>query len=151
MVATSHARRGRRSAVRSTRGAHFPQSYCMVPAQAHNLAAANPAKLKELLAIFEEEAKKSNVYPLDSTFAQRGDLFLRPSLTRGHTVFIYFPGTFRVPEVTTPDIKNRDFTTSRSPDGRACSIGMANNLPSSPLALRCARPPRSKIPSRPAR
>ena len=65
--------------------------------------------MKELQAIFEKEAEKYNVYPLDSTFAERGDLSLRPSLTRGRTVFTYYPGTFRVPEGTTPDIKNKDF------------------------------------------
>jgi arylsulfatase len=77
--------------------------------QSNNLAESNPEKLKELQAIFEKEAEKYSVYPLDSTFAERGDLSLRPSLTRGRSVFTYYPGTFRVPEGTTPDIKNKDF------------------------------------------
>ena len=38
-------------------------------------------KLKELQDIFDEEAKKYNVYPLDTSFAERGDVTLRPSLT----------------------------------------------------------------------
>jgi arylsulfatase A-like enzyme len=37
--------------------------------QANNLAEKNPAKLKELQAAFDVEAKKYNVYPLDSSFA----------------------------------------------------------------------------------
>ncbi len=36
-----------------------------------NLAAQNPAKLKELQAVFDLEAKKYNVYPLDSSLAER--------------------------------------------------------------------------------
>src|ERR1035441_4420449 len=39
--------------------------------QANNLAAQNPAKLKELQGVFEREARKYNVYPLDSDLAGR--------------------------------------------------------------------------------
>jgi arylsulfatase len=41
--------------------------------QSNNLADRNPAKLKELQDAFDVEAKKYNVYPLDSTFASRAD------------------------------------------------------------------------------
>ena len=33
--------------------------------QANNLAAQNPEKLKELQAVFEKEAKRNNVLPID--------------------------------------------------------------------------------------
>src|SRR5262249_3371473 len=36
--------------------------------QANDLASANPDKLKELQALFDVEARKYNVYPLDSSF-----------------------------------------------------------------------------------
>jgi arylsulfatase A-like enzyme len=39
--------------------------------QANNLAANNPAKLKELQGVFDAEARKYNVYPLDSLMAER--------------------------------------------------------------------------------
>jgi arylsulfatase len=78
--------------------------------QANNLAAQNPAKLKELQALFDQEAKKYHVYPLDATFAERADVSIRPSLTRGRTSFTYYPGTIRVPEGSAPDTKNRSFT-----------------------------------------
>ena len=78
--------------------------------QANNLAAANPAKLKELQAVFDAEAKKYNVYPLDATFAERADTSLRPSLTRGRSTFTYYPGTIRIPEGTAPDTKNKSWT-----------------------------------------
>ena len=78
--------------------------------QANDLAAKNPAKLKELQAVFEAEARKYPVYPLDASFAERADVRLRPSLTRGRSTFTYYPGTIRVPEGTAPDTKNKDFS-----------------------------------------
>jgi arylsulfatase A-like enzyme len=59
--------------------------------QANNLAAKHPQKLKELQALFDREAKKFNVYPLDSRLGERGDVAIRPSLTRGRDVFTYYP------------------------------------------------------------
>jgi Sulfatase len=80
--------------------------------QANDLAAQNPAKLKELQGVFDREAKKYNVYPLDATFAERADVSIRPSLTRGRSTFTYFPGTIRVPEGAAPDTKNRSYTVT---------------------------------------
>jgi arylsulfatase len=80
--------------------------------QANNLATQNPAKLKELQAAFEREAKKYNVYPLDSSLAERADVRLRPSLTRGRSTFTYYPGTIRIPEGAAPDMKNKSFTVT---------------------------------------
>jgi arylsulfatase len=80
--------------------------------QANDVAAQNPAKLQELQAIFDGEAKKYNVYPLQTSFADRADPAIRPSLTRGRTVFTYFSGAVRIPEGTTPDVKNRSYSVS---------------------------------------
>src|SRR5262249_14881804 len=60
--------------------------------QANNLADKYPDKLKELQDTFDIEAKKYNVYPLDSSFASRIDPEIRPSLTRGRNEFTYYPG-----------------------------------------------------------
>jgi arylsulfatase len=84
--------------------------------QANNLAAQNPAKLKELQAVFDREAKKYNVYPLDSSFAERADVSIRPSLTRGRNTFTFYPGTIRIPEGTAPDMKNKSFTITADVD-----------------------------------
>jgi arylsulfatase A-like enzyme len=78
--------------------------------QANNLASQNPAKLKELQRVFDREAKKYNVYPLDSSFAERADVRIRPSLTRGRSTFTYYAGMIRTPEGSAPDIKNKSFT-----------------------------------------
>jgi arylsulfatase len=90
--------------------------------QAHDVSAQNPDKLRELQAIFDREAKKYHVYPLDATFAERADVSIRPSLTRGRDTFTYYPGTIRVPEGAAPDTKNRSFTVTADvdiPDGGA--------------------------------
>ena len=93
--------------------------------QANNVAAQNPKKLKELQGVFDREAKKYNVYPLDASFAERADVRLRPSLTRGRSTFTYYPGTIRVPEGTAPDTKNKSWTITAEveiPDGSAEGI-----------------------------
>jgi hypothetical protein len=77
--------------------------------QANNLAEKNPAKLKELQGAFDVEAKKYNVYPLDSSFASRGDPAIRPSLTRGRAEFTYYPGMVRIPEGSAPNFKNQSW------------------------------------------
>lgn len=77
--------------------------------QAENLAARNPAKLKELQAVFDREARKYNVYPIQTSTLERLDTAIRPSLTRGRTVFTYSPGMVRIPEGAAPDIKNKSF------------------------------------------
>jgi arylsulfatase A-like enzyme len=74
--------------------------------QANNLAGKNPGKLKELQDAFDVEAKKYNVYPLDSSFASRGDPAIRPSLTRGRSEFTYHSGMVRIPEGSSPNFKN---------------------------------------------
>jgi arylsulfatase A-like enzyme len=80
--------------------------------QAHNLASTNPDKLKELQAAFDVEAKKYNVYPLDSSFTARFDTSIRPSLTRGRNEFTYYPGMIRIPEGTAPDFKNKSWAAA---------------------------------------
>ena len=77
--------------------------------QATNLADQNPAKLKELQVAFDTEAKKYNVYPLDSSFATRVDPSIRPSLTTGRNEFAYYPGAIRIPEGSAPNFKNKSF------------------------------------------
>jgi arylsulfatase len=93
--------------------------------EANNLAGANPAKLKELQAVFDREAKKYNVLPLDASFIARTNVAIRPSLTRGRSTFTYYPGTFRVPEGAAPDVKNKSFTVTADigiPEGGADGV-----------------------------
>jgi arylsulfatase len=77
--------------------------------QANNLVEKYPDKLKELQQAFDMEAKKYNVYPLDSSFASRADPAIRPSLTRGRNEFAYYPGMVRIPEGSAPNFKNHSW------------------------------------------
>lgn len=93
--------------------------------QANDVASKYPDKLKELQAAFDVEAKKYNVYPLDSSFASRADPSIRPSLTRGRTEFTYFPGMIRIPEGSAPDFKNKSWTAAAEitiPKGGASGV-----------------------------
>lgn len=79
--------------------------------QAHNLAVSYPKKLKQLQKIFDKEAKKYSVYPLDATsLAKRGAPGIRPSLVEGRTDFIYEQDMIRIPRPASPDITNKSFT-----------------------------------------
>ena len=98
--------------------------------QANNLAEKNPEKLKELQAVFDVEAKKYNVYPLDASAAQRLNPAIRPSLTRGRMEFTYYPGMIRIPEGSAPDFKNKSWTIGaeinipeKGADGVLATIG----------------------------
>jgi len=84
--------------------------------QATNLANEEPEKLRELQDLFWIEAAKYDVLPLDNTKVERFDVRLRPSLTRGRSVFTYFDGMTRIPEGTAPDLKNRSYQIAADVD-----------------------------------
>ncbi len=58
--------------------------------QANDLAKSHPEKLEELKKIFDEEANKYDVYPLDDRYAERVVNPNRPSITRGKKHFRYY-------------------------------------------------------------
>ncbi len=75
----------------------------------NDLAVKNPDKLKELQALFQTEATKNNVFPLDNTVAPRW-LTPRPSATAGKTVFTYTGENACIPVENAPSILNKDYT-----------------------------------------
>jgi arylsulfatase A-like enzyme len=77
--------------------------------EAINLADKYPEKLRELQLLFYAEAAKYNVLPLDDSKAERMDVSIRPSLTRGRAEFTYYEGLKRIPEGAAPDVKNKSF------------------------------------------
>jgi arylsulfatase len=90
--------------------------------EAVNLADKEPAKLRELQDLFWVEASKYNVLPLDNSLVSRFDVSIRPSLTRGRSVFTYYDGQTRIPEGSAPDLKNKSFKIGADveiPDGGA--------------------------------
>jgi arylsulfatase len=74
--------------------------------QAHDLAASNPAKLKELQALFHEEAEKNHALPilpsLDRQLAVR-----QPNPNKGRTTFTYREGAERLIGNAAPQIAGR--------------------------------------------
>jgi len=77
--------------------------------QYNDLAAKDPAKLKELQALFLAEAAKYNVLPLDNSILPRL-LTPRPSATAGRTVFTYAGENAGIPVGNAPSILNKDYT-----------------------------------------
>ncbi|MGI3129860.1 arylsulfatase [Halopseudomonas pachastrellae] len=75
--------------------------------QSHDLASRYPDKLAELQAMFDQEAKKFEVYPMDDRFAERAVNPQRPSFTQGRSRFSYAAGTTRIPEGNAPPIYQR--------------------------------------------
>jgi arylsulfatase len=79
------------------------------PTQFNDLAAQMPEKVKEMQALFDVEAKKYNVLPLDNTTLLRWNT-PRPSLTAGKTVFNYSGELTGVPASAAPSILNKSYT-----------------------------------------
>jgi arylsulfatase len=77
--------------------------------QTEDLAARNPAKLKEMQDIFWQEAKKYPVLPLDNSFVARA-LTPRPSITAGRNVFTWTRPLTGTPNGDAPSILNSSYT-----------------------------------------
>ncbi|WP_018268319.1 arylsulfatase [Methylosinus sp. LW4] len=69
--------------------------------QAHDLAAEKPEKVKELAALFDSEAARTQIYPL---LPARGNL---PSPADGRAVFDYRPGADHIPQRIGPKFNRR--------------------------------------------
>jgi arylsulfatase len=78
--------------------------------EAKNLAEENPEKLAEMVAMFDEEAWKYNVYPLyDDMIARLGAQ--QDRLFGDQKEFVYFaPGAVRIAEKSSAPVKNRAHT-----------------------------------------
>lgn len=76
--------------------------------ETRDLSAQYPGKLKELQALFDEEARKYNVYPLDDRLAER-ILASRSRFNKGKFEFVYKGVQKRIPEELAPQSKNRSF------------------------------------------
>jgi arylsulfatase len=77
--------------------------------QNNDLAASNPAKLKEMQTLFLTEAAKYSVFPLDNSILPRL-LTPRPSATAGRTDFTYSGENANIPVGNAPSILNKDYT-----------------------------------------
>ena len=76
--------------------------------QSTDVAAQNPAKVKELQTLFMQEAQKHQVLPLDTTVVQRL-LTPKPSLTAGRTVFTWTQPLEGTPNGDAPSVLNTSY------------------------------------------
>ena len=95
----------------------------------NDLATQNPAKLKELQALFLTEAAKYNVLPIDNSILPRL-ITPRPSATAGRTLFTYTVPNAGIPVGNAPSILNKDYTITaevtiprRGADGMIVTMG----------------------------
>lgn len=80
--------------------------------QANDLAAQNPAKLRELQDLWWAEAAKYNVLPLDwrGTIRFNAEAMGRPSLMGKRKSMTYYPGTIGLPDAASPSMVNKSWT-----------------------------------------
>ncbi len=76
--------------------------------QSTDLAAQSPAKLKELQALFMQEAKKYQVLPLDTSVVQRL-IIPKPSITAGRNVFTWTQPLAGTPNGDAPSVLNTSY------------------------------------------
>ena len=90
-------------------------------ASANDLAAKNPAKLKEMQALFLKEAVKYNVLPIDDRLIERTNAALvgRPDLMGGRTSLTVYDGMIGMSENVFINTKNRSHTITAEVDDPA--------------------------------
>jgi len=77
--------------------------------QTHDIAKENPKKVEEMKALFIEEAKKYQVFPMDASVAGRL-VAPRPNITAGRTEFVYTRPMTGLPQGDSPGILNSSYT-----------------------------------------
>src|SRR5213079_832678 len=80
--------------------------------EGNNLAAKDPAKLKELQDLFTKEAIKNYVLPIDDRRSERFDASIagRPDLMGNRTSLTVYPGMTGMSENAFINVKNRSYT-----------------------------------------
>jgi arylsulfatase A-like enzyme len=83
--------------------------------QTTDIAAANPQKVEEMKALFTDEAKKYQVFPLDASVASR-IVAPRPNITAGRTEFVYTRPMVGLPQGDSPLLLNTSYTITAEID-----------------------------------
>jgi arylsulfatase len=92
--------------------------------QATNLAAREPKRLAEMIALFDAEAKRNHVYPIDdrpNTIRGVATQSIRPNIGRTH--FTYWGGDVSVSSLAAPSFTGRSFSLEAAIDGPADASG----------------------------
>ena len=82
--------------------------------QSNNLAATNPEKLEELKALFDKEAIKNHVYPIDDRRSERLNAAIagRPDLMGGRKTLTVYEGMTGIMENAFINVKNVSHTVT---------------------------------------
>ena len=80
------------------------------PSECHDLAAEQPDRLQELIALWWAEAGRYGALPLETRDALGILNTERPQLTKPRSRYVYHPGGSEVPESAAPNIRNRSYT-----------------------------------------
>ncbi len=89
--------------------------------QSQNIADQHPDKVKELKALFIEEAEKYQVFPMDASVAAR-IVAPRPNITAGRSEFVYTHPMVGLPQGDSPLLLNTSYTITADievPEGGA--------------------------------
>ena len=94
--------------------------------QANDLAASNPAKLKEMQAVFMTEAEKYRVLPIDDRSIERFDPAIagRPDLMAGRKSLTVYEGMTGMMENAFINVKNQSVTITADVDVSAGANGV---------------------------
>jgi len=91
--------------------------------EVHDLAAEHPEKLRALVALWWEEARKHQVLPLDDRFRTR----FAENASRFHgarTHYVFHAGVGHVPTEVAPDVRSRSYTITAHAEFGAADSGV---------------------------
>ena len=111
----------------------------------HDLAAEEPARLRELINLWYAEAGANGAFPLDDRSALEIILTPRPVLSPPRDRYVYYPDLAEVPESQAVNIRNRSYAIGALVDIPA--PGRRGRAVRARLALRRARPLRQGQPA----
>lgn len=90
--------------------------------ETHDLAAAQPGKLAELLAVWEREAQANQVYPLDDRRGAR-EMTLPPGSPPAGDRFVFHPPVSGVHKGAAPDLRQRSWRLTAELGAGAAGAG----------------------------
>jgi arylsulfatase A-like enzyme len=79
------------------------------PTESRNVAAEHPDRLREMVALWWEEAEKYKVLPLDGSLQARLATE-RPQTSKARSRYVYYPGGSVVPSFAAPPLMNRPYS-----------------------------------------
>lgn len=78
--------------------------------QANDLAAREPAKLAELKTLFDQEARRNAVYPLDDSMGYSRSMPAIEAYQKPRNSYVYWSGGISIPVFNAPPLAGRSFT-----------------------------------------